>query len=242
MERRRSGDGTRAAARRRSRRAIPSASRTPTARRRAIRSRRAPRESFRLPRGRGTPCRRRAGAECRAPRSRRRTARVTSSPKLTNRRNSTAMCRGCSGTRRSAPSACCSRHVQPLLLGQPRDEGADRVRQRSVDRLGRRLERAEPAAAVRLRHRQRDDAGCESSAARDGDSATYSACTRRLVGGHLRRERGVDEPLNRRHAAIARRQLQHAPAARRELVAHRANRSRRRCRGIGRSPASDRRR
>ena len=58
----------------------------------------------RPPRGRETPCRRRAGAECRAPRSRRRSGRVTSSPKLTKRRNSTAMWRGCSGTRRSAPS------------------------------------------------------------------------------------------------------------------------------------------
>ncbi len=69
---RRSDAGTRADARRRSRTASPSASRTPTARRPATRSPRAPRGSSRLLRGRETPCRRPAGAECRAPRSRRR--------------------------------------------------------------------------------------------------------------------------------------------------------------------------
>ena len=68
MKRRRTGAGTRAAARRRSRTASPSASRTPTARRRATRSPRARRGWSRLPRARETPCRRRADAARRAPR------------------------------------------------------------------------------------------------------------------------------------------------------------------------------
>ena len=57
-------------ARRRARRAALAASRTPTARRPATRSRRAPPGASRPLRARGTPCRRPARAGCRAPRAR----------------------------------------------------------------------------------------------------------------------------------------------------------------------------
>ena len=68
--------------------------------------------------------------------------RVTSSPKLTNRRNRIAMCRGWIGTRRSGPSALpLGDRPAVLWIDQPGDEGADGVRQRFLDRAGRRLER-----------------------------------------------------------------------------------------------------
>ncbi len=76
----RSGAPTRAAPRRRSRRTGRAASRTPTAHRRATRSRRVRRESPRPLRVRGTPCRRRARAGCRAPRAPRRRARDVGLP------------------------------------------------------------------------------------------------------------------------------------------------------------------
>ena len=65
---------TRAAPRRRARRARRAAWQRPTAGRRAIRWPSAPRAAFRSPRDRETPCRRRAGGGCRAPRAPRRSA------------------------------------------------------------------------------------------------------------------------------------------------------------------------
>ena len=76
-----------------------------------------------------------------------------------------------------------------------------------------------PAAGVRPRHRQRDDRRLRLVGGAMRRQRHVAGLQRQLVGGHLRRERRVDEPLDRRHAAVARRQLQHASAAALELPA-----------------------
>ena len=111
------------------------------------------------------------------------------------------------------------RHGPAALFREPGDVGADRVRERSVDRLGRCLERAKAAAPVRLGHRQRHDRRLLVMSLARGRQRHVCRLARVQVAGHLRRKGRVHELLNRRHAAIARGQLQHASAARRELPA-----------------------
>ena len=139
---------------------------------------------------------------------------------------------------------CRPRRVRPpasrSVVDQPGDERADRVGQRFLDRPRRRLQRT-AAARTASGTGSATIAGWRSSSRlgwRERRCSRPAASARRRSS---RRERRVHETLDRRHAAVARRQLQHAAAAR-ELPAHAPVGRRRRCRGTGRSPASDRRR
>ena len=168
------GGDTRAASRRRSRRARRAASRTPTARRRATRSPPARRESSRPPRARGTTCRRPAGAERRAPRAPRRTA--------ASRRRRSAESGGTGGRRAAAGSAPASAArrasvrsvtVQPLSCTSQWTNAPTRVGQRLLDRVA-----GDAALAVRLGHRQRDDRRLRRPIRRDTATARRTrACS-----------------------------------------------------------------
>jgi len=84
------------------------------------------------------------------------------------------MWRGCSGTRVSDPSGCFSKVAQPLLTVShstkaPTMSGSD-------DSIAFADALSGPRRAYGLGTGSATIAGCESSAARDGDSGTYSAC------------------------------------------------------------------
>ena len=150
----------------------------------------------------------------------------------------------------AAGSARASRRRRPALgdrpavslVDEPGDERADGVGQRLLDGLAP-TPSAEPrrpstaAAPAARRPRAATVVGRTALGERD-----VAGLQRQLVRDHLGRERGVDEALDRRHAAVARRQLQHPAAAAPRAAGSRASTCRRRCRGTGRSPASGRRR
>ena len=109
-----------------------------------------------------------------------------------------ARCAAAGSTRCSVPSTA-ARDLQPLSFDQPGDERADRVRQRFLDRL------APTTSAGSRRGRTVVGTGSATIAGwrRVRRAATRrarrtSACSAAAVAGHLRRERGVDEPLNLR--------------------------------------------
>jgi hypothetical protein len=179
-----------------------------TARRRAIRWRRAPRGSF-PPSSR--PWKRLAADE--EMRNPSRLDRVDVGARhvvaeADEARNSTATWRGLKRHARLGPVGLFSRTPSQPLFSAATRYRRRRVGQRSVDRLRRRLERR-AARAVRLGTGSATIAGCESSAAATATAARSRPARRAspVISG----ERRVHEALNRRHAAIARRQLQHAP-------------------------------
>ena len=101
-------------------------------------------------------------------------------------------------------------------LDEPRDERPDSIRQRLFNGLRRHLEIAAPR--VRPRHRQGHDRRLRLSGRARRRQRHVFGLRGTLVGAHLVGERGIDEALDRRHAPIAGRQLQHAAAARGELL------------------------
>ncbi len=107
-----------------------------------------------------------------------------------------------------------------IVFREPRDERRDRIRQRLLNRLRGRLQRAEPAASVRLRHRQRDHRRLRCVFVAPGLQAFIAGLQGRVVRDHVTAERRVHEPLHRRHAAIACRQLQRSTSLRLQRVAH----------------------
>src|SRR5262245_37319281 len=96
-----------------------------------------------------------------------------SSPKLTKRRNNSAMCRGSTGTRVSVPSACFSDTVQPLFSTSqatyaPTTSGSDSSMAFPDGRSG-------PLRGYGLGTGSATTDGCERSSDLDGDSGTYGA-------------------------------------------------------------------